>query len=82
MPDNELRSRSVTRWVVTPSRSDSGLRLMNMRPWLTDAFEPEAPTEEPTPATAGISQHDLERLLLQLRHGLERDVGKRPVSTP
>ena len=24
-----------------------------MRPWLTDALKPEAPTEEPTPATAG-----------------------------
>ena len=53
MPESARRSRSVTRWVVSPSRSASGFRLMNMRPWLTEAFNPDAPTEEPTPATAG-----------------------------
>jgi hypothetical protein len=35
-----------------PSRSLSGFRLMNMRPWLTEAFQPDAPTEEPTLSTA------------------------------
>ena len=34
-------------------RSASGFRLMKSRPRLTEAFKPEAPTEEPTPATAG-----------------------------
>jgi hypothetical protein len=47
------RRRSMTRWVVRPPRSASGLRLMNIRPWLTEALNPEAPTEEPTAATAG-----------------------------
>jgi hypothetical protein len=45
--------RLMTRWVLRPSRSSSGFRLMNMRPWLTEGFQPEAPTEEPTLATAG-----------------------------
>ena len=36
-----------------PSRSLSGFRAMNMRPRLTAALKPEAPTEEPTLATAG-----------------------------
>ena len=53
MPASARRRRAMTRCVVRPSRSFSGLRLMNMRPWLTDAFQPDAPTEEPTPATAG-----------------------------
>ena len=34
-------------------RSDSGLRLMNSRPLLTEALKPEAPTDEPTAGTAG-----------------------------
>ena len=48
-----LRRRSTTRWVGMPSRSASGLRLMNSRPWLTEALNTEPPTEDPTPATAG-----------------------------
>ena len=47
------RSRSITRCEEMPPRCSSGLRLTNIRPWLTDAFQPVAPTEEPTPATAG-----------------------------
>ena len=42
---------------------------MNSRPWLTDALKAEAPTDEPTPATAGSASDDLGRLLLQLGHG-------------
>ena len=45
-----------TRWVGTLSRSAIGLRLTNMRPWLTEAVQPEPPTEEPTPATAGSAR--------------------------
>ena len=59
-----------------PSRSASGFRLMNMRPRLTEAFQPPPPTEEPTPATAGSASTIVERLLLQLHHRLEGDVGR------
>ena len=34
-------------------RSESGLRLMNRVPRLTEALKPELPIEEPTPDTAG-----------------------------
>ena len=47
------RSRATTRWVLILPRSASGFRLMNMRPRLTEALKRPAPTEEPTPATAG-----------------------------
>ena len=47
------RSRATTRWVLTLLRSSSGFKLMNKRPRLTEALKPEAPTEEPSPATAG-----------------------------
>ena len=49
-----------------------------MRPWLTDAFQPEAPTEEPTPATAGSVSTISSASLLQLGHRLEGDVGDGP----
>ena len=70
------RSRATTRWVLTLLRSSSGFRLMNMRPRLTEALKPEAPTEEPSPATAGSVQHDVHRLQLQLLHRLERNIGR------
>ncbi len=47
------RSRATTTCVLTLLRSESGFRLMKRRPRLTDALKPEAPTEEPRPATAG-----------------------------
>ena len=34
-------------------RSDGGLRLMKSEPRLTDELHPDAPIDEPTPATAG-----------------------------
>ena len=37
-----------------------------MRPWLTEALKPEAPTEEPTPATAGSASTMSSAWLLQL----------------
>ena len=46
----------MTRCVAMPSRSASGFRLTNRRPWLTDALHAELLTEEPTPATAGSSR--------------------------
>ena len=50
------RSRLTTAAAVIPSRSASGLRLMNSEPRLTEAFQPEVPIEEPTPATAGSAR--------------------------
>ena len=41
---------------VEAPRSASGFRLMNSVPRLTDALQPEAPTDEPTPATAGSAR--------------------------
>ena len=49
------RKRVTTACVVAP-RSDSGLRLMKRLPRLTEAFHPEEPIEEPTPATAGSAR--------------------------
>ena len=47
------RSRLMTCCELTLPRSDGGFRLMNSRPLLTEALKPEAPTDEPTYATAG-----------------------------
>ena len=67
---------------MRPSRSASGFRLMNMRPWLTEALKPEAPTEEPTAADGRIGQHDVERLALQLQPSPRRRCRARPACEP
>ena len=46
------RRRLITCCTLT-SRSDKGLRLTNSEPRFTDELNPETPTEEPTPETAG-----------------------------
>ena len=38
---------------LTPGRSAGGFRLMNNRSLFTEAFQPDAPTDDPTWATAG-----------------------------
>ena len=50
------RSRVTTACAVSPPRSDSGLRLMNSEPRLTDGLQPDVPIEEPTLATAGSAR--------------------------
>ena len=47
------RSRLITSRSLTPSRSDSGFRLMKSWPRLTEEFHADVPIEEPTPAIAG-----------------------------
>ena len=42
------RKRLITICDDTPGRCDGGFRLMNSRPLLTDAFQPDAPTDDPT----------------------------------
>ena len=54
--DRRVRSRSTTRAVLRLPRSLCGFRLMNRRPWLADALNPDVPTEEPTPNTAGSAR--------------------------
>ena len=70
------RSRLMTCWELTLPRSDGGFSATNSRPLLTEALKVEAPTDDPTCATAGSDSTIWVARCCSILHRLERDVGR------